>query len=436
MLTAEQKSNIMPIAKSSDTTWAQGGKSQSNISSRSSLYSNEAPPSNDINGDRHRLGISNENSFEEHPFPSSIKQPSLQKQPSHLGSTDSVEVESTATERISWIQQKCGEIVDDERTQLFILILISLNSIMYGAETYPEVKASPVAVKGFETVDMIILVIFTIESLLQIAFNGFRRFFKDGWLVFDLIIVMISWLSVEIDDLRAFRVFRAFKLVTRVSSLRKVVVALFSIIPAITAIFTLLLLIFFIFAVMFTTLFKDFYEEGYTQADYFGRLDLTLFTLFQLLCLDEWSGIAYEVTAVHMWAWAIFIVFIVMSAFVVINLLIAVICDALQILRTAEEAMSEEQELAEKKAKYEEETTKIRDEGESVSREKIQQKCNEMQQMLDQMIIAQESMSRTIQYLSIALYAERKPDELMNITENMADESMEGFGGSRNGHSS
>ena len=125
-----------------------------------------------------------------------------------------------------------------------------------------------------------------------------------------------------------------------------------------------------------------------------------------------------------------------MSAFVVINLLIAVICDALQILRTAEEAMSEEQELAEKKAKYEEETTKIRDEGESVSREKIQQKCNEMQQMLDQMIIAQESMSRTIQYLSIALYAERKPDELMNITENMADESMEGFGGSRNGHSS
>ena len=166
-----------------------------------------------------------------------------------------------------------------------ILLLIAINSIMYGVATFPEVKNSPSLVSTFETIDMVVLVIFTLESILQFTFNGFTKFIKDGWLVFDLIIVTISWISIEIDELKALRVFRALRFVTRVSILRNVVVALFSIVPAITAIFTLLLLIFYIYAVMFTQLFKDYYSEGYTSQDYFGRMDYTLFTLFQILCM-------------------------------------------------------------------------------------------------------------------------------------------------------
>ena len=156
---------------------------------------------------------------------------------------------------------------------------------MYGVATFPEIKNSPSLVSTFETVDMVVLVIFTLESILQFTFNGFTKFIKDGWLVFDLIIVTISWISIEIDELKALRVFRALRFVTQVSVLRNVVVALFSIVPAITAIFTLLLLIFYIYAVMFTQLFKDYYSEGYTSQDYFGRMDYTLFTLFQILCM-------------------------------------------------------------------------------------------------------------------------------------------------------
>ena len=186
---------------------------------------------------------------------------------------------------LQYIRTKCGAIVDDERFSLFILLLIAINSIMYGVATFPEVKNSPSLVSTFETVDMVVLVIFTLESILQFTFNGFTKFIKDGWLVFDLIIVTISWISIEIDELKALRVFRALRFVTQVSVLRNVVVALFSIVPAITAIFTLLLLIFYIYAVMFTQLFKDYYSEGYTSQDYFGRMDYTLFTLFQILCM-------------------------------------------------------------------------------------------------------------------------------------------------------
>ena len=187
------------------------------------------------------------------------------------------------------LRQKCGQIVDDERGQMFILVLIAINSIMFGVATFPSVKDNVNAMSTFEKVDIAILVIFTIESLLQFTYNGFKRFFKDGWLVFDLTIVAISWASVEVYELRALRVFRAFRFITQVSILRNVVVALFSIVPAIMSIFTLLLLIFYIFAVMYTQLFKYYYAEGYTDQDYFGRLDYTLFTLFQFLCLVSLS---------------------------------------------------------------------------------------------------------------------------------------------------
>lgn len=138
------------------------------------------------------------------------------------------------SETFSWLRRKAGEIVDDERVQLAILILIATNSIMYGFATAPSIRANEEVMKTFEYIDMVILVIFTIESILQFIFNGIRRFFKDGWLVFDLIIVIVSWISLEVEELKAFRVFRAFRFVTRISMLRNIVVAIFSIIPAIT----------------------------------------------------------------------------------------------------------------------------------------------------------------------------------------------------------
>jgi len=403
----------MPIA--SAATWEQ---SQNNESSRSSICSNETPQLNHVKnegrrGRRENSGRSQDD-FHENQFPSSIKEyPQLES---------SYSLGEESTEELSPLRQKCGEIVDDERTQMFILILIAVNSIMYGVATFPTIKDDPDIQRIFDIVDLLFLVIFTIESILQIFFNGFTRFFKDGWLVFDLIIVMVSWVSVEIDELSAFRVMRALRFLTRVSVLRNVVVALLSIVPAITAIFTLLLLIFYIFAVMFTALFKDLYAEGSTQANYFGRLDYSLFTLFQIMCMDEWSGIVYEVLAVHYWAWTIFVAFIVMSAFVVVNLLIAVICDALQILRTAEEAMLEEQLYAQEKDEEDEGMGEGGDDGETHPNERMQQKVNEMQQMLDEMIIAQESMARTIQHLSISLYTGRKSDDLLSIREVVSDE--------------
>jgi hypothetical protein len=108
--------------------------------------------------------------------------------------------------------------------------------------------------------------------------------------------------------------------------------------PRMFAIGLLLFLVSYIFAVMFTQLFKDLYERGLTDEDYFGRMDDTFFTLFQIMTLDNWASIARQVMAVHVWAWLPFVVFVIVTGFVVVNLIIAVICDAISALHDDEKA--------------------------------------------------------------------------------------------------
>lgn len=98
-------------------------------------------------------------------------------------------------------------------------------------------------------------------------------------------------------------------------------------------------------------------------------------------------------------SWVIFISFIVITGFVVVNLMIAVICDAVGILRNAEMVMLgllDEDEL---------EQVEIDDE---VPENELQRKVKEMQEMLDEMEVAQEKMAKTIQSLSLALLARQQ----------------------------
>jgi hypothetical protein len=217
---------------------------------------------------------------------------------------------------LEWLIVNCTDIVDNERFQGFILICICVNSLMLGMVTFPMIKDDLALSSIFNTCDMIFLVIFTIEITMQLISRGIR-YFKDGWCLFDLIIVLISWLSLSITGFYALRVFRAFRLITRVEMMRNVVVVLFHVVPAISGICVLSMLVIYIYSVLCTDLFKNYYP-GVLSGDYFGRIDYSFFTLFQFICMvssvnvarvslssnitaeyyfvvqDEWSSIASE----------------------------------------------------------------------------------------------------------------------------------------------
>ena len=80
---------------------------------------------------------------------------------------------------------------------------------------------------------------------------------------------------------------------------------------------------------MFTELFHDLYKNGYTEFDYYGRIDLTLLTLFQIMTFDNFGEMAREVMDKYPLAWIPLILFAVITGFVIVNLIIAIICESL-----------------------------------------------------------------------------------------------------------
>ena len=218
--------------------------------------------------------------------------------------------------------------VEHQVFQRSIMALIIINAIILGLETSPEVMA--VFAPQFHIFDKVVIVVFCIELALRIYAKG-TRFFFDPWGIFDLIVVVITLLpsSEALSVLRALRVLRVFRLVSAIPRLRRIVAALLHAVPGVGAVMALLMLVFYVFSVITTKVF------GENFPNWFGSLGESMFTLFQIMTLESWSmGIVRPVMEMHPWAWILFLTFIILSSFTVLNLFIAIIIDSMQSLNS------------------------------------------------------------------------------------------------------
>ncbi len=215
--------------------------------------------------------------------------------------------------------------------QRLIIGLILLNAVTLGLETWDGLMAEHGPL--LEAIDAALLYVFTAELCLRVyAFRG--RFFRDPWGLFDLAVVGIAWLPATgaLSVLRALRVLRVLRLVSVVPSLRNVVEAMLAALPGMGSIVLLMLLLFYVFAVMATKLY------GGDMPEQFGTLGASLFTLFQLMTLDDWANIVKPAMEAHPWALLFFLPFILVATFVVLNLFIGVIVESIQALREQRES--------------------------------------------------------------------------------------------------
>ena len=214
--------------------------------------------------------------------------------------------------------------IESRKVQYFITGIIILNAITLGMETSQTIMAQFGIFLHF--VDKIALTIFVIEILLKLYGRGFG-FFKDGWNIFDFIVVAIALIpaSGPLAVLRSFRILRVLRLMSMVPQMRSVIQALITAIPGMFSIIGLITLIFYVSAVLTT----NFYSETFTE--WFGGIGASMYTLFQVMTLESWSmGIVRPVMEVHPTAWIFFVPFILVTSFAVINLFIGVIVDAMQ----------------------------------------------------------------------------------------------------------
>lgn len=211
-----------------------------------------------------------------------------------------------------------------------IMILIIINAVILGMETYSEIMAE--YGEMLKTIDHAILWIFVAELAIRL-FVYRMRFFLDPWSIFDTIVVAIAFMPANqaFAVLRAARVLRVLRLISIFPRLKRVIEGLITAIPGIGSIGAILMIVFYVFAVMATKLYGEQYPE------WFGSLHGSFFTLFQIMTLEGWADIVREIMKTHQKAWIFFVIYILTSTFTVLNLFIAVIVDAMQRQHQAEE---------------------------------------------------------------------------------------------------
>ena len=204
-----------------------------------------------------------------------------------------------------------------------ITALLVANAITLGIETSPPVAAQ--FGDSFHAFDRLVLAVFVVELVLRFFVHR-GRFFGDPWRVFDLVVVGIAVVPAgsAFAVLRALRVLRVLRLVSLVPSMRRVIGALLKAMPGMASIVGLLGLVLYVFAVMATKLY------GAIAPEFFGNLGASLFTLFQVMTVEGWPDVARSVMAQSPHSWIFFVVYLLIATFMVLNLFIAVVVNAMQ----------------------------------------------------------------------------------------------------------
>jgi hypothetical protein len=187
-------------------------------------------------------------------------------------------------------------VVDDENFNYVVIITIVLAGILVGAQTYPYIDELPIV----NTMDLVILGIFTIECATKIVMEGLApwRYFTGSewkWNCFDFAIVFMSFPQMKtlfggggsIALLRLVRLARLGKLIRKIPPLQMIVKGLIGGLSSITYIMILLLLVLYLYGVM------GFYLYAVNDPFHFGSVPLAMFTLFRVSTLENWGDIMF-----------------------------------------------------------------------------------------------------------------------------------------------
>ena len=282
------------------------------------------------------------------------------------------------------MSKRIQRIVEARWFQATIVLVIFLAGVLAGLETDPIMMRRHGSL--LHALDKVVLAVFIIELALKMGAHGRRPwlYFRDGWNVFDFIIVVICCLPTDSPFaavLRLARGLRLLRLVTALPKLQLLVGALLKSLGAMGYVGLLLALMFYIFGVAGVNLF------GRGAPEQFGTLGAALFSLFQVITLDNWSDIfraAQEGAPVS--ALVYFVTFILLGTMIMLNLFIGIIMNSMSAMhaeieerdRVREAKQSGHGSLADDVERIEQQLNALRDQTARLkTRLSIERKCDD-----------------------------------------------------------
>lgn len=219
-------------------------------------------------------------------------------------------------------KRRLKKLVTGTNFDMMIMSLILFNAVILGLLTSEKLG---VYSQLLFLLDRLCLAIFIAEMFMKIFAFG-KDFFKSGWNVFDLIVVLVSAVSVTgyFVALRTFRLFLMLRYFNRFNRLKQLLSVFVGLLPSFGAMLLLFLVFFYVSAIVAVSLFGQNFID-------FATLENSLFTLLQLFTLDGWvDEIARPLMAVYPSSWIFFVVFLFVSFLLVVSFLVSAVAELMR----------------------------------------------------------------------------------------------------------
>ena len=245
-----------------------------------------------------------------------------------------------------------------------VILIIVISALAIGAKTY---DIPPVVEQSLKFLDKAVTLFFLAEILLRyVVCADKKRFFLNGWNVFDTIVVIGSLIPIADSEAvllgRLLRVFRVLRLVSVVPELRFLIDSLLKALPRMSYIALLMFIIFYIYGAIGSLIFASIDETLW------GDVAVSMLTLFRVATFEDWTDIMYATMAVYPLSWIYYLTFIFLTAFVFLNMMIGSILEvmgeeknALQTQQAHDEREHMSQQLAAVQAQLDQLTTLVKD---------------------------------------------------------------------------
>ncbi|XP_013910090.1 PREDICTED: sodium channel protein type 5 subunit alpha-like [Thamnophis sirtalis] len=255
------------------------------------------------------------------------------------------------------------DIVNKQAFELFIISLIFLNVVVMAVEYEGQDVAAD---QLLEKINFVFVALFTGECVMKLLALRLY-FFKDSWNIFDLVVVILSIISLAATQLwrrlnfpptilrviRVVRISRLLRLIRGARGLRTLLFALLMSLPALTNIGLLLFLIMFIYAIFGMANFScASWVQGIDDIFNFQTFGNSMLCLFQMTTSAGWDELlgpmllhqdnykcAPNIKSTpqkspcvnNKVAIAYFVSYIIISFLIVVNMYIAVIIENLNV---------------------------------------------------------------------------------------------------------
>ena len=215
-----------------------------------------------------------------------------------------IRLKKTANRPLNRMRNFIYDIVTSRRFESIILTLIMVNIVVMSM-THADMSED--FEQGLFLVNCGFAAIFCVEAIMKLIAFKPGGYFRDPWNTFDFFVVTLSVVGIAVtlttdisatylSIIRVFRVARIFRLIPKAKGLKKLFQTLLYSLPALTNVGAVLFLFFFIFAVLGMNLFGKVRITGnflnrYANFETFG---FSMLTLFRMATGEAWNGIMHD----------------------------------------------------------------------------------------------------------------------------------------------